>query len=1033
MTFKTLVSFEVEYAPQFHLTKYVSSHSKLQLIHLNNKSSPLVQGYFAVGTECATDSGVPHTLEHLIFMGSKKYPYKGLLDTAGNLCMSNTNAWTATDQTVYTLTTAGWTGFRKLLPVYLDHLFNPTLTDEACTTEVYHIDPEDLSDKGVVFSEMDGIESQSWFMTMLEKQRLLFPEGSGYRSETGGLTSNLRVLTNDEIREFHKVMYSPENCCIIITGNIPSDELLDLMEKFDSNLPASTVDRKRPFVDTPASQIPISLSTIKEKTIKFPEADESQGEIVFAWITKPYVNHLEDLATTIILEYLTESPLAPFNKELVEIEDPFATEADYWTDDFMKTIANVTLKGVPTEKLQYAKIKTLDLLNNHAISLDRIRLVAENMKWDFVLKCEKNGDNIISQTCITDFLYGDLEGKILEETVKNLDDFETLLAWSQKDWQSLFQSLFVVNKPVIVIGEPSAELNEKIEAENNKRFESRKKSFDEAKILELKKILANAQEKNNKPIEKEILANFEINNPQDSVKLIETKSISSVPVPFNDENDPLTEKILADRPEDFPLFLHFEHYPSQFIELHVLINSGFIKDASLLPYYHVLSELFSMPMNNESGEIVSFEEVVEQLKSETVDTSIQLGLKGNFPDLIDFKIQCKSNNYENAVKWIKNVLFQSIFDESRVSILLEKFYNSIVETKREGDQMMNSLMDRQLYSDSSMKKSTDELFVEDIVAEILSDIEDGKYESKILPKLESLRTQLVSHLNKSHFLILGDAEKLDNAYEPWSKYIVTNLANSVTSSKVTIPSTPRLLDNLSEFGKNPKQRAYIITTPASESTYLTALANIPIDLDYSHPDFPAIALAAEYLQCVEGPFWKGIRGAGLAYGAYMSKMFESNKIGFSVYRAADAIKCYETGKRIVNDYSSGKIEFEPMLVKGAISSIINGIASSESDYLNASINKYVDNFCKKRGPDFNTKFLGDLEKINTEDLQRVMKTWFVKIFDSDSGSVFIACHPSKLETMQTFLEVNGYTVEVEEVFEDEEESESESGSEAESD
>ena len=184
MTFKTLVSFEVEYAPQFHLTKYVSSHSKLQLIHLNNKSSPLVQGYFAVGTECATDSGVPHTLEHLIFMGSKKYPYKGLLDTAGNLCMSNTNAWTATDQTVYTLTTAGWTGFRKLLPVYLDHLFNPTLTDEACTTEVYHIDPEDLSDKGVVFSEMDGIESQSWFMTMLEKQRLLFPEGSGYRSET---------------------------------------------------------------------------------------------------------------------------------------------------------------------------------------------------------------------------------------------------------------------------------------------------------------------------------------------------------------------------------------------------------------------------------------------------------------------------------------------------------------------------------------------------------------------------------------------------------------------------------------------------------------------------------------------------------------------------------------------------------------------------------------------------------------------------------------------------------------------------------
>lgn len=1018
MTLKKLVSFEVEYAPQFRLSKYVSTHSGLQLIHLNNKSTPLVQGYFAVATECPTDSGVPHTLEHLIFMGSKKYPFKGLLDTAGNLCMSNTNAWTATDQTVYTLTTAGWKGFKKLLPVYLDHLFHPTITDEACTTEVYHIDPNDLTDKGVVFSEMEGIESQSWFITMLEKQRLLFPNGSGYRSETGGLTPNLRVLTNDEIRNFHKSMYAPDNCCLIITGNIPEDELLKIVTEFDSTLSESNGERKRPFVDTPESQIPDSLATLKETTVAFPEADESQGELVFAWITKPYLNHLEDLAVNMLLEYLTESPLALFNKELVEIEDPYATEADYWTDDFVKTIANLTLKGVPTEKLEEAKQKTLEILAKHSVSLERVRLVVDNMKWDYVLKCEKNGDNIISQTCITDFLYGDPEGKVLEATIKSLADFETLLKWEKEEWQSLFEKTFVTNKPVIVVGVPSSSLNGNIEKDTERRLQERRKAFDEAKIKELARVLAHAQEKNNTPIPEETLVDFEIHDPENAVKLIDTKSITTIEDKLNDLEDPLTRKILGSRPENFPLYIHLEHFHSQFIELHVLLNSDFIKDPKILPYYHVISELFSMPMYDDLNNIVPYEDVVAQLKRETVDINIGLGLAGDFPDLIDIKIECKSTDYNKAVEWIRNVLFRSIFDESRVSILLDKFYNSIVETKREGDQMMSSLMNRRLYTENSLKKATDEIFVEEIVENILNEIQDGNYETKVLPRIESLRTQLLAHLSKSHILILGNIELLDDVYKPWEEFIVPNMRHD-ENLDVKIPPTPRSMNHLSKLGKDPRRMAYLVITPASESTYMTVMTSLPLKLNYLHPDFPAIALAAEYLQCVEGPFWKGIRGSGLAYGAYVSKMFESNGIGFFVYRAADALKCYEVGKKIVENFASGNLAFDPILVKGAISSIINGIASSESGYLSAGISKYIDNFCKERGPNFNENFLRRLKETTVDDLQRVMKQWFGNIFDVNKGSVFVACHPSKAENIQEFLEAEGYTIEVEELFDDE--------------
>ena len=76
------------------------------------------------------DDGLPHTLEHLIFLGSELYPYKGILDKLANRSMAQgTNAWTATDHTCYTLDTAGQEGCLNMLPIYADHILSPTLAE----------------------------------------------------------------------------------------------------------------------------------------------------------------------------------------------------------------------------------------------------------------------------------------------------------------------------------------------------------------------------------------------------------------------------------------------------------------------------------------------------------------------------------------------------------------------------------------------------------------------------------------------------------------------------------------------------------------------------------------------------------------------------------------------------------------------------------------------------------------------------------------------------------------------------------------
>ena len=88
---------------------------------LMETAEPLCSLHVAIATESDThdwthkDDGLPHTLEHAIFMGSELYPFKGILDKLANRCLARgTNAWTATDHTCYTMTSAGHEGCLNL-------------------------------------------------------------------------------------------------------------------------------------------------------------------------------------------------------------------------------------------------------------------------------------------------------------------------------------------------------------------------------------------------------------------------------------------------------------------------------------------------------------------------------------------------------------------------------------------------------------------------------------------------------------------------------------------------------------------------------------------------------------------------------------------------------------------------------------------------------------------------------------------------------------------------------------------------------
>ncbi|RLV92941.1 Uncharacterized protein JA1_002867 [Spathaspora sp. JA1] len=1005
-------SFEVDYAPS-HITKWKSTRTGLQLTYIN-QPSPIVNGYFAVATEIDNNSGCPHTLEHLIFMGSKKYPYKGLLDNLGNRLYSSTNAWTSVDQTVYTLTTAGWQGFKTLLPIYLDHLFNPTLTEEACLTEVYHIDGKG-KEKGVVFSEMQGIESQSWFISFQKMQETLYDTSSGYSSETGGLMKELRHLTNDQIRQFHKSMYRSDNLCIVITGSVDETELLNVMTEFDNELPEVLAPNKRPFVDSHHDE---PLDQVIVKQVEFPELDESMGEVLISWIGPHSHDTLTNQALDMLGAYFTDSPISLFNKNLVEIDHPFATDIDYTTDDYYRTAVNFTVNGVPTDKLTEVDLKIKELISSQTnpenIDMKYLKQVINQQKLKFVSDTERS-PTLFSNIAISEFIYGNPDGSDLSKWTKDLHEYEVLLEWTAEQWSELVQTYFVENKSATILGKPSAKLNETIKQHNKLLNKEIKLKYGKLGLEQLHEKLQAAQSKNDLAIPDELLTKFAKPDPS-KIEFIQTKSYNSgytksiVDPTTNQYIDDEFTDVLSNDNSDLPLFIHFEDFKSQFTTIKLVMSSTRI-DPHLLSYMSIIEEIFSLSIQLDD-KYIPYEQVISEINNDLIEFQLDNGYENQFLELISINVKFESNKYQKAIAWLLNVTRHSLFEESRVKIIIEKIINSLPDKKRNGELMMYSSQYRHMFDQTSLRKAQDSIYTEIFYKDLLTQIESGNFD-KISQDLNTLRQQLFQ-LDNIKVFVLGNACNLTKPVSSWNKFTQGCIdQDKSTFTPEPFRELPRSYQFRSEIGDKCNKEAYFVNIPAAESTHLMTLTKIPTD--YLVEDIFKIALASEFLTAVEGPFWRGIRGTGLAYGANIRRDIESGYLSFTIYRGSDCKQAWITAKEIVNKYASKQVDIDSLTIENCIAAIVNECANAQENNYDAANCKIVDNVFKRRGPKYDEFYLRKLNKLTSDDIVYALNKYFVNLFNAETSVVFTSLPPDKAAELAEHFHDVGFNVNFEEI------------------
>lgn len=385
-----------------------------------------------------------------------------------------------------------------------------------------------------------------------------------------------------------------------------------------------------------------------------------------------------------------------------------------------------------------------------------------------------------------------------------------------------------------------------------------------------------------------------------------------------------------------------------------------------------------------------YEEVVAKLSEDCLESSAGLGvgggrfLPGFFAQSAVLFLQVEPAKYEAAVGWIHKLLYRTKFTEERIRVLATKMENSVSELKRKGSKVVSIMMNSVLFKENSNHQAANMIKQQKFLKSLLKRLECSPNE--VIQDFEEVRFHLTKPANMLAHMA-GDLSSLKSPMDPWDKLLPPHVPKAV----VTPNHTPEHVLTL-----DPPR--HIATSLGScESAYLSR--SVPAITDFKSPDLAPLMLAIQYLTQLEGPMWRQIRGAGLAYGYFIYPSVNKGQLFMSLYKATHPVKAYQEAKKIVMDQVSGKEAWDNTLLESAKSSLIFELIEKEKSVGEVVQQSLVSSF-KGTDKNYNREFLASVDRVTVEDLVRVGNLYMAKLFEPSLSRTSLVCNPSKMEEIK---------------------------------
>ena len=390
-----------------------------------------------------TNNGISHFLEHLMFKGTHKHK-AGYFDKTLEAKGAIVNAATWKDYTFYYVTLPKGPqncDLNLAIELHADMMLDPVLPEDEIGAPFDLSDPKvtDKRERHVVIEEIRMRKDQNWTKVYNACNFNMYKKHP-YKRDVIGTPEIISRVTRDEIMNYYKTFYTPENMTTIIVGDFDKEKILEKVEKeFDFKGRENTPKRIN------------ELDTPTDHTIVVENTGKSNTSYLMLGFLGPKANQLkENIELDIISIILGESTSSRLYQNLIEKQkEPIfnmVSAEHYQFKDGNNFFVQANFKPEKRDKAIELVKKEIENLLTNKITEEELEKAKKKIKSRFAFSAEtvsEIGETIGYYMTVCEDL------KLIENYLKDVEDITI------DNLENTIKKYLSLNNAVISLLEPS--------------------------------------------------------------------------------------------------------------------------------------------------------------------------------------------------------------------------------------------------------------------------------------------------------------------------------------------------------------------------------------------------------------------------------------------------------------------------------------------------------------------------------------------------------------------------------------------------
>lgn len=343
----------------------------MKIIVLEDHSIPNANMYlfWKVGSrnEYPGITGLSHFFEHMMFNGAKKFGPK-MFDRVMEANGGSNNAYTTEDVTVYT----DWFPSSSIEVMF--DLEADRIRDLAISSRMVE------SERGVVLSERrTGLENSNFRALQAPLKATAF-FAHPYHWPVIGYESDIKRWTKKDLEDYFKTYYAPNNCVVVIAGDVTVAQVKKLSAKYLETIPQNTPPAKVRTVEPPQNG---------EKRLVVRKKVSSPNIAIVYHV--PSTSNKDYYALSMLSSILSSGNSSRLRKSLIFDKQVASSVFTYMPQSFdpnLFYLYGVAARGIAPKKLEKAMLSELKKIQENGVTERELQKIKNQKLMEFYQQME---------------------------------------------------------------------------------------------------------------------------------------------------------------------------------------------------------------------------------------------------------------------------------------------------------------------------------------------------------------------------------------------------------------------------------------------------------------------------------------------------------------------------------------------------------------------------------------------------------------------------------------------------------------------